>query len=351
MKILMLSRDPTLLSKKSEGNIHRRFEEYSKYMEIYNINIGNRNMEKKNLNIYGASQFPILYFLQSLFLGFRIIKERKIEIINPQDPLLCGIVGYLLHLLSPETKFVVDVHSGFFQEYWKKKLGIFHSIGIYILKKADAIRTVSKQMKKELKEKGFEKVFVCPVGIDINPFLKIGKKKQDSKIIFVGRVVEEKNLELLINAMNKLKNKSLTVVGEGKLLEKIKRDAPKNVNFLGGVPQKKLPSLYANADILILPSKSESWGMVIVEAFASGIPAIVSSNVKSVGELVVNGKTGFVFESGNEADLVKKIKMFFSTPKKERKRMGKKSRIKSMEYSLEKMAGKRYKIFKEVLVQ
>jgi glycosyltransferase involved in cell wall biosynthesis len=76
------------------------------------------------------------------------------------------------------------------------------------------------------------------------------------------------------------------------------------VHFLPFLNQKKLPTIYADSDLLVLPSKSETWGLVVNEAMASGLPVIVSDKVGCAADLVLNGKNGFIFESGNLHSLV-----------------------------------------------
>jgi glycosyltransferase involved in cell wall biosynthesis len=72
------------------------------------------------------------------------------------------------------------------------------------------------------------------------------------------------------------------------------------VEFRGFINQGNMPTVYDEADVLVLPSTAEeTWGLVVNEAFACGRPAIVSSEIGSAGDLVVDGKNGRVFSNGS----------------------------------------------------
>jgi glycosyltransferase involved in cell wall biosynthesis len=115
------------------------------------------------------------------------------------------------------------------------------------------------------------------------------------KIVFIGRVSKEKNVDLLIDAFNLFsKNKpnvNLTIIGDGKLT--IKRN--KNINFLGRCDKKTIEFTLVNCDYLILPSSTEGLPFVFLEAMNLGIPAI-SSNIVGLNEMIIENKTGFMFD-------------------------------------------------------
>jgi glycosyltransferase involved in cell wall biosynthesis len=68
-----------------------------------------------------------------------------------------------------------------------------------------------------------------------------------------------------------------------------------------------MPAYYAAADVLVLPSESETWGLVVNEAMACGLPAIVSADAGCVPDLIDEGLTGFTFSSGNVAQLAMRM--------------------------------------------
>ncbi len=114
------------------------------------------------------------------------------------------------------------------------------------------------------------------------------------RFLYVGRLSPEKNLELLLEAFRALPNLTLTIIGFGPLEETLKQQAPENVTFLGAVDNAKLPAYYQGLDAFILPSKSETWGLVVEEALNNGCPVIVSDRVGCRDDLVT-ADTGLVF--------------------------------------------------------
>lgn len=126
-----------------------------------------------------------------------------------------------------------------------------------------------------------------------------------------ARLVGKKNLAVLLQGFARflevaeqdgqaLENWRLLVAGDGPLLSQLVDHVASlgitdKVEFLGTVDYSALPDLYRNAQIFVLPSKTEQWGLVVNEAMASGLAVVVSDRVGCVGDLVVDGQNGLVF--------------------------------------------------------
>ena len=144
------------------------------------------------------------------------------------------------------------------------------------------------------------------VGIINKPeFLKIPKKYQKN-FLYIGRLSKVKNLEVLIDIFNELKGYSLTIVGIGEDEKYLKDKANQNVIFLGSIQNSYLKQIFQENDMLILPSISEPWGLVVEEALYFGLPILVSKNCGS-RELVEEGKNGFIINPKNQESIKKKI--------------------------------------------
>lgn len=124
--------------------------------------------------------------------------------------------------------------------------------------------------------------------------------------LYVGRLVEVKNLRMLIEVFNQFPELNLNVIGFGEQEAELKQLAKENVHFLGAVDNKQLTSYYQQADVFILPSNSEVWGLVIEEALNNGTPVIVSDKVGCRDDLVTE-ETGLVFNAGNHESLTQAI--------------------------------------------
>lgn len=126
------------------------------------------------------------------------------------------------------------------------------------------------------------------------------------RYVYTGRIIELKNLELLIKAFNE-NGKQLTIIGTGCKETEYKAMAKSNVTFLGFIDNSKLKEIYANCDCLILPSCSEVWGLVVEEALYNGLPVIVSNMVGCNIDMVRNYDTGVIFNHQSIDSLQKAI--------------------------------------------
>lgn len=116
--------------------------------------------------------------------------------------------------------------------------------------------------------------------------------------IYVGRLIDVKNVALLIEEFNR-NGKPLTIVGQGILESKLREQAKANITFTGFIDNNKLGDVYQAHDVFILPSKSEPWGLVVEEALYWGLPVIVSDKVGSSIDMVKDLHTGCIFQSEN----------------------------------------------------
>lgn len=121
------------------------------------------------------------------------------------------------------------------------------------------------------------------------------KRNEVKKFLYVGRLIEVKNLKFLIETFNDLPLLELTIAGFGELEGELKAIAKNNVHFVGAVDNTKLPQVYQSHDVFVLPSKSEPWGLVVEEALNNGLPVIVSERV-GCQEAIVNKDNGLVFK-------------------------------------------------------
>lgn len=139
----------------------------------------------------------------------------------------------------------------------------------------------------------------------------------DGHTVFLcsAKLIAAKNPRLLLDAFAGLGNHDslhLVFVGEGPLRHElegvVRRMSMRNVHLAGFVNQTELPHYYRAADVLVLPSSVEPWGLVVNEAMACGTPCIVSDSVGASGDLVEDGRTGLVFRSGDLEALQRAMK-------------------------------------------
>ncbi|TWJ16887.1 glycosyltransferase [Geobacter argillaceus] len=132
-----------------------------------------------------------------------------------------------------------------------------------------------------------------------------------TKLLYVGRVSREKSLELLAESFRELVNNnadlSLIIIGDGPYREEMETLlAGLPVHFTGFMQGEELQRAYASADLFVFPSATDTFGNVVLEAQASGLPVIVS-DAGGPRELMVDGETGVVFQAGDRESLVRSI--------------------------------------------
>lgn len=136
--------------------------------------------------------------------------------------------------------------------------------------------------------------------------------EDDLAILFVGRLVAEKRPLDVVRAIADVPHAVALIVGDGPQRTELERAASASgvsdrVRFLGFANQSELPELYRASDVLVLPSETEAFGLVVNEAFACGTPAVVSNACGVAGDLVVDDVTGFVVPAGDVAALVRRL--------------------------------------------
>lgn len=152
-------------------------------------------------------------------------------------------------------------------------------------------------------------------------------------ILFVGNALKVKRLDVAIEAMIKLENAVLLVVGGGYEIESFNKmvedmNLKDKVFFVGYCRDTKILSDYYNiADCVVIPSDTESFSLVAIEALACGTP-IVGSDIPAIRARIDHGLNGFLAKPGSAEDFSEKIKMILSMPAEQRKAMGESSRKK-----------------------
>ncbi len=245
--------------------------------------------------------------------------------------------------------------SGFMEELaWKFVLWYYDQL--------DLIYAPSQSTRDELVAKGIspEKVQIYPRGIDIhrfdpskrNGFFKKWQSAENvTKLLYVGRVSREKNLHLLVKAYRKMLKENaqamLTIVGEGPYLEEMKKEA-KNLPciFTGRLEGEDLAEAYASSDLFVFPSTTDTFGNVVLEAQASGVPVIVTDRGGPV-ENIIPRSTGLVVKGDDVNALTKAMLQLVSNPVL-RKEMGLAARKYMENRSFETAFDKTWKMYGDV---
>ena len=179
------------------------------------------------------------------------------------------------------------------------------------IKKIDKIVTNSQNTRNRIQKFYNRDAEVIYPPVDIEKFKY---KPNENYFLSVQRIVPEKRIEIQLDVFRKLPNEELLIVGKPSeaymsYFEKIKKDAPKNVEFLGSVSDNKLIDLYAKSKAVIQTSIDEDFGIVPVEAMASGKPCL-AVNEGGFRETIINEKTGLLIDKPYVKNFVDVIKNF-----------------------------------------
>jgi glycosyltransferase involved in cell wall biosynthesis len=186
----------------------------------------------------------------------------------------------------------------------------------------DSVFVNSEEYRRSWIARGFapEKLKILPRGLDTTLFSpehrdpafwqKFGEHNGAVHLLYVGRISKEKDLDVLAQAYRQLRDEGLPIqlylVGDGPYLQALHEAMPEAI-FTGYLRGKELAAAYASADVFVFPSTTDTFGNVVIEAQASGVPVIVS-DTGGPKELVEANVNGVVTKSHDVEDLVRAIR-------------------------------------------
>jgi glycosyltransferase involved in cell wall biosynthesis len=186
----------------------------------------------------------------------------------------------------------------------------------------DTVFVNSEEYRQSWIKRGFDaaKLKILPRGLDtelFHPgrrdsafFEKFGALNGDVRLLYVGRISKEKDLDLLAHAYSRLRKEGLpvqlVVVGHGPYSKALAKSLP-DAFFTGYLKGAELAAAYASADIFVFPSTTDTFGNVILEAQASGLPVVVSDS-GGPKELVANEMNGRITRSHDVEDFTEAIR-------------------------------------------
>ncbi len=247
-----------------------------------------------------------VYFALKLFPK---LMSEKFDIIDCQGFPFFSCFTAKIHSSLGKSTLIITLHE-VWNEYWYEYIGKAGFFGKIIEKAVvnltDKIITVSAKTERDLKGiKTSENTTVIPNGIDFNYIMGVKASKEESDIIFAGRLIKEKNVDVLIEAVAMIKEKApeikSIIIGDGPERAKLEKLADKlnvqnNVIFKGFMENHDdMISYMKSSKVFLLPSKREGFGIVSLEANACGLPVItVNHEMNAASDLIINDENGFV---------------------------------------------------------
>jgi glycogen(starch) synthase len=202
-----------------------------------------------------------------------------------------------------------------------------HAVEAWLVRESDSLITCSASMGEEITElfgPGLAESRVIRNGIDAGlwPFARRKAPAGPARLLYLGRLEYEKGVHDAIAALPRIRRThpgtTLTVAGDGTQQEFLLEQARKHkvlkaIDFVGRVDHQQLVALLHDCDAAVLPSHYEPFGIVALEAAATGAP-LVTSNVGGLGEAVLNGETGMSFPPRDVAALATAVRAVLDDP-------------------------------------
>ena len=292
------------------------------------------------------------------------IKSWDLDIIHSHTELCMGIFARLFakqfgkplvhtyHTMYKDYTYYVSRNHKYFDLGCKKAVEYISKFYCDNTANAFIVPTI-KTYRLFREEYHYEKdIYIVPTGVEASRFYKenidnkkvaelrkkLGYKKNDFIIIFVGRMAQEKNIEFLLNTMTiiKKKNIKLLLVGDGPDKEKYEQlshdlSLDNSVKFIGKTAWEEMPYYYHCADVALTASLTETQGLTVIEAMSSSLPAICIED-EAFHSMVVDGLNGRFFKNQTEcAKIIEEL----SADKKQLQSLSKQASIAANKYSPE----------------
>jgi glycosyltransferase involved in cell wall biosynthesis len=253
----------------------------------------------KTFPLPGYSEICIPYNTRELFKKIKKFAPHVIHIATE------GIIGFKVRnwCIKHSRSFSTAYHTKF-PEYLYEQFGFPQSISYAYIKwfhsKSEKVMVNTLSLKTFLEEKGFTNIAMWSRGVDTTLFYPRPKIKNYEGPVWlnVGRVSKEKNLDAFLSL--DLPGTKV-IVGDGPYKKELEEKYP-NTIFLGKLEGEDLAQAYNEADVFVFPSKTDTFGLVIIEALQSGKP-VAGYPVTGPIDIITNGVNGFVSDNLKDACL------------------------------------------------
>lgn len=304
--------------------------------------------------------------IPSLVDMLEYLSEKEISVIQVSTPGPLGVVALIAGKLLG-LPVVAHYHTEL-PDYTlsltgdDKIAGIVRGWTAWFYKQADRVVVPSKATARSVSDLGVDedRIQLLPRGVDTHLFTEQKRTPREwarfgmngaRKLLYVGRVSREKGLDVLMEAFDRLRqsqdNVELVVVGDGPYREELAaQSADERVVFVGYQRGEQLARLYASADVFVFPSATDTFGNVVLEAHASGIPVVVVDQ-GGPAEQVTPGVNGLVVHAGEPDEMAEAIGELLDNDEL-RQSMGQAGRHRAIRKSLGHAAEAHWALFEEV---
>lgn len=371
--IVNISLDETILNPDSSS--YRRMLAYAEGISAFTSVILGKGthlpLKKLGTNLFGVrfgGASKISAFVRTLWKikSLKFLPEKP-TVISSQDPFFAGLIAWRLAMIC-KANLIIELHGDFWPEDRKLWPGFLRQqIAKRVLGRANVVRIVSNKVKEGLvrafplmKEKKTE---IFPIVSGETSYVPsassdwIVKKWPENsiRVLFVGRLVKEKGLDWFLPILaNVPKNLDihLLIIGEGPDAQDLKKQCDhlgisNKVTFVGAIPLSEMPGYYQAADFLVLSSRQESWGRVLIEAMKCGLPVLATREVGAAHDMLENNQNALIAPFG-DSDAMKSALIRMATDKVLRERLGQAGRARVADLSFSQTVDKIHSLWKSV---
>ncbi len=283
--------------------------------------IGEKVFKKDNITYFAISPFYPLYagerrsISQSLFFALHSFKmiNKSFDVVDVDHIPYFVLFPMKLICLIKGKKMIVTWHEVWGKKYWQSYMGYFKGMVAYMIERIssrlpDVIVSVSRNTTEDLKKVlgAKTKIITIPNGLNFDIINSAPESSDLSEVIFAGRLLTNKNINVLLDALSILNKKGTSIktyiVGEGPEKESLLKQKDllnlENVKFFDFISKHSdLYSMIKSSRVFVLPSTREGFGIALIEANACGLPVITINNIHNAAkDLIINNENGLVCE-------------------------------------------------------
>jgi glycosyltransferase involved in cell wall biosynthesis len=311
------------LGKRLNHDVHLFGMKYWKGEDVIKKNGMTLHGVCKSIPLYDSDRRSIKEAIVFSIKLFRPLMKEDFDVLDCSSFPYFSLFTCKLVCILKRKKLIATWHEVWGKEYWKEYLGFLGIFGYWVEKMAvkmpNKIISVSPHTTRGLRKVlGYSKeIITIPNGISFDEISKVKPSVIKSDVIFAGRLLSHKNVDVLLKAIkivsSKDKNLKCIIIGDGPEKSRLEELAKtlkisRNIIFKGFLKRKEeVYSLMKSSKVFVLPSSREGFGIAVLEANACGIPVItVNEKSNASKDLILEGKNGYVCKLG-EKELADRI--------------------------------------------
>lgn len=280
---------------------------------------GRRDASDERVTLIGPSPAldAVVFHARLLANAVRLLRRRRPEVVVAQDPFLGAILFLLRRVVAPKTAIVVEVHGDWgaatrlYGSSARRLLsGVVDPVARFGLRRADAVRAISGYTESLARDVRGQVDAVFPTYLDLDDFTATPPLPLPAEpvAIFVGVLERYKNIDTLLSAWRTVRERvpgaRLRIVGNGSMRALVDEAvaADETLSYDEHLGRAELADAFDASWGLVLPSRSEGMGRVVIEAVARARP-VIGARVGGIPELVQDGENGLLVDPSDEASI------------------------------------------------